>query len=69
MFSFPLAPAYPPAKTSPFKPSLGKGAVVLRLLIRKPLVISWPFLLHSGTEEKCFILAADSLNTSGLSES
>lgn len=54
---------------SPSTSSLGKGTVVLWLTTRKPLVISWPFLLYSGTKEKPFHISSRIfLNTSSLSE-
>lgn len=52
---------------APSTSSLGKGSIVLWFLTGKTLVICWRFPLHL-TEEKCFILAAESLNTSSLSE-
>lgn len=60
--------AVPFQAPSPSTSSLGKGSVVLWLLTGKPLVMCWPFLLHSDTKEKCFILVAESLNTSNSSE-
>lgn len=52
----------------PFNLQPWKGAVVLWLLTGKTLVMCWPFPLPSDTEEECFILASESLNTRNGSE-
>ena len=67
MFYLPLAPGCPLPSSLPFNIQPWKRVYSSRVSNRENLVICWPFPLHS-TKEKCFRLAAESLNTSSLSE-